>query len=398
MIRRQFPFSALLGQEAMQTALLVNAVDPAIGGVLVRGQKGTGKSTAARALADLLPQISSVEECPYHCPPDQPEAMHDGCRERHATGENLPFHLEPTPFVDLPLSASEDRLVGTLHLGKTLETGQRHFEPGLLASANRGILYVDEVNLLPDHLVDLLLDVAASGINIFEREGLRVLHPARFMLIGTMNPEEGELRPQFLDRFGLCVTVAGLADKALRRTIILRRLEFDRDPVAFCADWQPAQQVLAEQISKARQTLWQIALPDEIIEHAVTLASSAGAQGHRADLALIRTARALAALFDRTAISLNDLAEAARYVLPHRLGRETGSLTEDPGDILDRLLEQHLPFNPGSKLSPSVSEEELFYLDESIEFPGAAASGGALFAHLKKKLKIASSKPRKAST
>lgn len=398
MIRRQFPFSAMLGQEAMQTALLLNAVDPGIGGVLIRGQKGTGKSTAARALADLLPQICSVQDCPYHCPPDTPEEMHDGCRKRHAAGEALPFRLEPTPFIDLPLSAGEDRLVGTLHLGKTLETGQRHFEPGLLAAANRGILYVDEVNLLPDHLVDLLLDTAASGVNIVEREGLRVLHPARFILIGTMNPEEGELRPQFLDRFGLCVTVSGLTDMQQRREIVLRRLEFDRDPAAFCADWQAAEAKLALQVGNARQQLWQVGLADEILEHAVALAAAAGVHGHRADLALIRTARALAALFDRPSIRLDDLAEAARFVLPHRLARESGPMSIEAGEIVEKMLQEHLPFRPGQMKSPSPAAEDLVYMDESIEFPGSAAGGGALFAHLKKKLKIASSKPKRPLT
>jgi Mg-chelatase subunit ChlI len=398
MTRKQFPFSALLGQEAMQTALLVNAVDPGIGGVLVRGQKGTGKSTAARALADLLPQIRTVAGCPYHCPPDQPDEMHDDCRTRHAAGEDLLFNTEATPFIDLPLSAGEDRLVGTLHLGKTLETGQRHFEPGLLASANRGILYVDEVNLLPDHLVDLLLDVSASGTNIVEREGLRVVHPARFILIGTMNPEEGELRPQFLDRFGLCVTVSGMTDADLRRNIVLRRLAFDQDPDAFCATWQDAEQALAVQIDKARQRLWQVTIPDQVLDRAVALASAARVQGHRADLALVRTARALAALLDRTSVSLHDLAEAARYVLPHRLGRQAGAISEEGSNLIEELLAEHLPFNPKHEASAPAVEEDLFYLDDSIEFPGSAAAGGSLFAHLKKKLKIASSPPKKPST
>jgi Mg-chelatase subunit ChlI len=398
MMRQNFPFSALLGQEAMQTALLVNAVDPGIGGVLVRGQKGTGKSTAARALADLLPQISSVLDCPYHCAPDQPDAMHDGCRERHNSGEELPCHTVATPFIDLPLSAGEDRLVGTLHLGRTLETGQRHFEPGLLAAANRGILYVDEVNLLPDHLVDLLLDAAASGVNIVEREGLRIVHPSRFILIGTMNPEEGELRPQFLDRFGLCVTVAGMTDAELRRDIVQRRLEFDREPAAFCAAWQDAEQALAAQIDSARQQLWQVAIPDEVLDRAVELAAAARVQGHRADLALVRTARALAALLDQTAVKLRDLAEAARYVLPHRLGRGSGGVSEESANLVEELLQEQLPVSPQPEKSADATAEELFYLDDSIEFPGSAAAGGTLFAHLKKKLKIASSSLKKPST
>jgi Mg-chelatase subunit ChlI len=393
-----FPFTALLGQETMQTALLVNAVDPGIGGVLIRGQKGTGKSTAARALASLLPEVRAVADCPYHCAPDLPDQMHDGCRQRYATIGVLPFTTVPTPFVDLPLSAGEDRLVGTLHLGKTLETGERHFEPGLLAAANRGILYVDEVNLLPDHLVDLLLDVAASGVNIVEREGLRIMHPARFLLIGTMNPEEGELRPQFLDRFGLCVHVTGMADMQLRREIVARRLEFDRDPVGFSASWQDAERSLAAQVARARAELHQVSLPDEVLHRAVELATAAKVQGHRADLALVRTARALAALLERPAVGLGELAEAAKFALPHRLGKQASSQPETSAAVIQTLLDEHLPFTPVTRKPTAVDGEELAYLDESLEFPGAAAAGSTLFAHLKKKQQTGSSKPKKPLT
>ncbi len=190
-----YPFSAIVGQEAMKTALLLNAVDPAIGGVLIRGQKGTAKSTAVRSLAALLPHLAVVRGCPYHCDPEKPDAMCDACHRQFEQGEPLDGHFSPMPLVDLPLGATEDRVAGTIELQETLRTGQRHYQPGLLAAANRGILYVDEVNLLEDHLIDLLLDAAASGINRVEREGMRVIHPARFMLVGTMNPEEGELRP-----------------------------------------------------------------------------------------------------------------------------------------------------------------------------------------------------------
>ncbi len=220
-----YPFSAIIGQDAMKAALLLNAVDPTIGGVLIRGQKGTGKSTAARALAALLPDIEVVKDCPYHCDPADLKKMHEGCRERLEINGQLPSEFRPMPVVELPLSASEDRVVGTVQLEHALKTGQRRYEPGLLAAANRGILYVDEVNLLEDHLVDLLLDVAASGINRVEREGLCITHPSRFMLVGTMNPEEGELRPQFLDRFGLVVHVEGLSDPRLRRQLIENRLD-----------------------------------------------------------------------------------------------------------------------------------------------------------------------------
>jgi len=397
MKQQSFPFSALLGQQAMQTALLINAVDPGIGGVLIRGQKGTGKSTAARALADLLPAIRVVTNCPYHCPPDRPELMHDGCRERYAAAGVLPQATEPTPFVDLPLSAGEDRLVGTLHLGRTLETGERHFEPGLLAAANRGILYVDEVNLLPDHLVDQLLDVAASGLNIVEREGLRIVHPARFLLIGTMNPEEGDLRPQFLDRFGLCVSISGMTDLQQRREIVARRLAFDQDAAAFGKLWQDEEVRLAAHIAAARSHLYEVEIPAQILDHAVTLAAAAKVQGHRADLALIRTARALAALLEQNTVRLNDLAEAAQFTLPHRLGKSLAETPEASAKAIQTLLAENLAISRVSDKATPL-DDELLYLDDSLGFPGAAAAGSSLFAHLKKKRPSAVSKQKKPST
>lgn len=392
-----FPFTALLGQEGMQTALLVNAVDPAIGGVLVRGQKGTGKSTAARALAGLLPMLNVVTDCPCHCDPDRPDQLHFECRQRQAAGETLPRALRQTPFVDLPLSATEDRLVGTLELERTLATGRRHFQPGLLAAANRGILYVDEVNLLPDHLVDLLLDVAASGVNTVEREGLHYSHPARFLLIGTMNPEEGELRPQFLDRFGLCVTVSGLASAELRREIVLRRLAFDRDPQAVCARFQSDEAGLARQLQRARQSLDAIEIPASLIDQAVALATAAQVQGHRAELAMVRTARALAALCDRATASTAELVEAARLVLPHRLD---GGLA-NPQQTTARLAEVLAGVTDPAHLAPlpeseSIGEEPAALL-ENMDFPGAAAAGSMLFTYLKKKVLTASSPPATAS-
>ncbi|HKL27396.1 MAG TPA: ATP-binding protein [Desulfuromonadales bacterium] len=397
MKRENFPFAALLGQEAMQAALLVNAVDPTIGGVLVRGQKGTGKSTAARALAGLLPPIQTVQDCPYRCPPDQPAEMHDGCRQRRADGEDLPVATLPTPFVELPLSAGEDRLIGTLHLARTLETGERHFEPGLLAAANRGILYVDEVNLLPDHLVDMLLDAAASGVNVVEREGMRLVHPARFLLVGTMNPEEGELRPQFLDRFGLCVDVTGINEPDQRRRIVQRRLAFDQNPAAFRKSWQEQENRLAAGIATARKRLRTIAIPEELLTLAVELAVAAGVQGHRADLALIRTARALAALLDRGAIAEDDLAEAATLVLPHRLADPQAGPGPEAAAVIRNLLDEHLSAAAGSKATP-LAETGIYGLDDGLEFPGAAAAGVRLFAHLKKKPPTGPSKRRKPST
>jgi Mg-chelatase subunit ChlI len=225
-----FPFTAIVGQARMMRALILNAVDPRIGGVLIRGERGTAKSTAARALAALLPEIRVVADCRFSCDPERPETWCDECRERAALGEDLPLTTRRIRLVDLPVSATEDRVVGTLDIEKAIQRGERHFEPGVLAAANRGILYVDEVNLLDDHVVDLLLDSAAMGINVVEREGISFTHPARFMLIGTMNPEEGDLRPQLLDRFALCVDVRGLIHSAERMAVLERCIEFEEDP------------------------------------------------------------------------------------------------------------------------------------------------------------------------
>lgn len=394
-----YPFTAILGQEAMQTALLLSAVDPAIGGVLVRGQKGTAKSTAARALAAMLPPISVVSACPFHCDPDRPDELHAECRTRQAAGTPLPRNVVATPFVDLPLSTTEDRLVGTLHLERTLQSGQRQFEPGLLAAAHRGILYVDEVNLLPDHLVDLLLDTAVSGTNRVEREGLQYSHAARFILIGTMNPEEGELRPQFLDRFGLCVTISGLEDVALRREIVMRRLAYDRDPQNFCKTYHDREMALRQHLLAARTHLEEVMIPDEIVARAVDIAAAAKVQGHRAELALVRSARALAALLERDRVTRADLAEVAGFALAHRF---PGPLFLTQAEI-DRkmaalLADQAAAEGPvQEKIAVDADPEELPLMD-NMDFPGAAAAGSMLFTYLKKKLTTVSSVPTTPST
>ncbi|PLX79306.1 MAG: magnesium chelatase [Desulfuromonas sp.] len=385
MQKTNYPFSAILGQDDMKTALLLCAVDPAIGGVLIRGDKGTGKTTAVRGLTSLLPDLSVVEGCPYNCPPDQPDVMHDGCRQKFERGEELKTTRRPTPLVDLPLAASEDRVVGTLNLESALRDGERRFEPGLLATANRGILYVDEVNLLGDHLIDLLLDVAASGVNVVERESLQVRHPARFLLIGTMNPEEGELRPQFLDRFGLCVSVEGVNDLQQRSEIIRRHLSFETSPVQFGHAWAESQVMLSRQLLESTDRLPHVQVPEDILERAALISLRAKTAGHRADLTMIRAARALCALLDRPVVGSEELLEAARFVLPHRMGDATFVAPSELGPRLQELLKEQVVTSSSEKSEPGL--EDFGFLADNMQVPGATAAGGnMLFDFLKKKV------------
>src|SRR5207248_4801288 len=261
-----YPFSAIVGQEEMKLALILNAIQPAIGGVLIRGEKGTAKSTAVRALAAVLPELAVVSDCPFSCPPDQPATMCDSCRTRWQQGESLPTILRQMRVVDLPVNASEDRVVGTLDLEHALREGRRRFEPGVLAEANRGILYVDEVNLLDDYVVDVLLDAAAMGVNIVEREGVSFSHPARFMLVGTMNPEEGELRPQLTDRFGLCVDIASIHDIRQRVEIVERRERYEADPRAFLVEYDIVEQKLRTRITQAAMLERHVTVPRSVAE------------------------------------------------------------------------------------------------------------------------------------
>ncbi len=328
-----FPFSAIVGQDEMKLALLIAAVEPAIGGVLVFGDRGTGKSTAVRALAALLPQMKVVVGCPYGCDPLQPAASCEHCAgaglgRKAGTSKS---RLVPVPVVDLPLGATEDRVVGALDLERALTQGVKAFEPGLLARAHRGFLYIDEVNLLEDHLVDLLLDVAASGENVIEREGLSVRHPARFVLIGSGNPEEGELRPQLLDRFGLSVEVRTPTDLAQRVEVIRRRDTFERDPAAFVAAWHKEDGKVRRRIVAARERLAAIEVPDAVLERSTQLCLALGTDGLRGELTLMRAARALAALDAAPAVTLGHLRRVAAPALRHRLRRnvldDTGSST-----------------------------------------------------------------------
>nr|MDO8089790.1 ATP-binding protein [Candidatus Sigynarchaeota archaeon] len=310
-----------MGQENLKMALLSAAINPMVGGVLLRGERGTGKSTAARALADLLPEIEVVKGCPFNCNPRDTSEMCDECLSRYERGEELPVEKRKMRVVDLPLSATEDRVVGSLNVERALKEGLASLEPGLLAEANRGILYVDEVNLLDDHLVDILLDSAAMGVNVVEREGVSVSHPARFILIGTMNPEEGELRPQISDRFGLCVQIEALRDIEQRKEIVRRREEFERDPQAFVEKYSAPQRELRERIVKARELLNRVEISDELLDMVSRLSLELGIHTHRADIVIVATAKALAAFDGRTEVTLEDVRKAARLALPHRLRR-----------------------------------------------------------------------------
>jgi magnesium chelatase subunit I len=321
-VRIPFPFTAIVGQAEMKQALLLAAVEPRLGGVMVFGDRGTGKSTAVRALAGLLPPMKVVPGCPYNRPPGDPSP--DGRDAYEGKGE-----LAAVPFVDLPLGATEDRVVGSLDLERALATGEKRFEPGLLAKANRGFLYIDEINLLEDHLVDLLLDVAVSGTNVVEREGLSIRHPARFILVGSGNPEEGELRPQLLDRFGLSVDVRTPTDMGDRIEIVKRCDRFDRDPAAFVAAFAGSEQATLEAIAKARKLLPKVQVSDAMLLLGAQLCSAVGADGLRGELTLLRAARAQAALAGKKEVKTHHVAEVATMALRHRLRRnvldDTGS-------------------------------------------------------------------------
>ena len=315
-----FPFTAVVGQERMLRSLILNAVDPRIGGVLIRGERGTAKSTAARALAALLPPMKVVKDCRFGCDPAKPTTWCTECRERFVGGEDpLPVETKETPFINLPVSATEDRVVGTLDIERAIQKGERHFEPGVLAAANRGLLYIDEVNLLDDHVVDILLDSAAMGVNVVEREGISFSHPARFILVGTMNPEEGDLRPQLLDRFAFSVEIRGILDKAQRVEIMRRHIAFESDPEAFREVWLPKEDELSAQIEMARELVDEVRYTQRDLLIIADLTSEMEVDGHRSDLVILKAARAQAAFEGRTRITPRDIAMAAELALPHRV-------------------------------------------------------------------------------
>ena len=316
-----YPFTAIVGQGLMKLALILNAIDMRIGGVLIRGERGTGKSTAARALAALLPEIEVVADSPFNDDPRRPESWSDFARQKYADAADIPVNSRRISFVDLPVSATEDRVVGTLDIEKAIQFGERHFDTGVLANANRGILYVDEINLLDDHIVDLLLDSAAMGINIVEREGISFSHPARFILVGTMNPEEGDLRPQLLDRFALSVDITGIKNAEQRIEILERHIAYENSPLDFKAEWDPVDEQLSQRIAAARQIIDQVSHTGSDLRVIASIISDLHIDGHRADLVVLKAARAHAAYEGRTAINDRDITLAIRLTIPHRLKR-----------------------------------------------------------------------------
>ncbi len=314
-----FPFVRVVGQDKMKKALLLNIIDPGIGGVLIKGEKGTAKSTSVRSLSQILPDRPTVVGCPFHCDPRFPKRMCVQCREKIESGIKLESQMQPMSVVELPLSATEDRVSGTLDLEHVLKTGEKKFEPGVLAQANGNVLYVDEVNLLDDHIIDLLLDSAAMGVNYIEREGVSFSHPAKFILVGSMNPEEGSLRPQLLDRFGLSVDIEGEKDVDVRMEVIERRMQFDRDPEGYIDSCKEDIESMREKIIKARELLPNVTLSKNIIHDIVITSIHFNMEGHRADITMMKAAKANAALEGRTEVTREDLRTIAPLVLSHRL-------------------------------------------------------------------------------
>ncbi|MGQ4808556.1 hypothetical protein NKDENANG_01939 [Candidatus Entotheonellaceae bacterium PAL068K] len=348
-----FPFTAVVGQESVKLALLLNAISPAIGGVLIRGHKGTAKSTAVRALARLLPDIEVVAGCPFACAPQAAPNVCPHCAAH--TAEQRTF-TRPASLVELPLGVTEDRVAGTLDIERALKTGAKHFEPGLLAAAHRGMLYIDEVNLLSDHIVDVLLDAAAMGVNHVEREGVSVSHAASFILVGTMNPEEGELRPQLLDRFGLAVGVE--ADRAVdtRAEIVRRRIAFDREPEDFRAQWAEVEQTEQQRLMAARQLVPEVHLADAWLTLIAGICTDFGVDGMRADIVMYRAAVALAAYEGRTQVIEDDIRRVAPLVLPHRRRRQPFDQPTVDEQELQESLERHRPPRGGEPPSSPPSD------------------------------------------
>jgi magnesium chelatase subunit I len=334
-----YPFTAIVGQEEMKLSLILNLIENHIGGVLIMGHRGTGKSTVVRALADLLPPVMRVTGCTYGCDPANPPEFCADCLARRNGRLRLPCESGPVPVVELPLGATEDRICGTLDIERALAAGVKVFEPGLLARANRGFLYIDEVNLLEDHLVDLLLDVAASGRNVVEREGIGISHPARFVLVGSGNPEEGDLRPQLLDRFGLYARIVTITDVDARVEIVRRRERFERDPMAFRAEMEPEQARLRRRIARARRLIPRTTIEHALLRQIAELCLRLNVDGHRGELTIMRAARALAAFEGRLEVTVEDIRRVAALSLRHRMRKE--ALGEvDSGARIQRALDK----------------------------------------------------------
>ncbi len=362
-MRPVYPFTAIVGQNRMKRALIMNAIDQRIGGVLIRGERGTAKSTAARAMAALLPDIEVFADSPFNDDPHAPSTWSDWAKEHVAAGGNNNIVKRRVPFIDLPVSATEDRVVGTLDIEKAIQKGERHFEPGVLAAAHRGLLYIDEVNLLDDHVVDILLDSAAMGVNVVEREGISFVHPARFILVGTMNPEEGDLRPQLLDRFGLSVELVGIRDARDRVLIMERNLAFEADPEEFGRQWQSKERELSSQIARARKLVDRVTYTKRDLLSIAALSTDLNVDGHRADLVLLKTARANAAFEGRLAINSRDIALAAELAYPHRIKRGPFHQSEITSEQLQERIDQLY----GQSSSPEMNEEPVPVDDEVIE-------------------------------
>lgn len=344
-----FPFTAIVGQEEMKLALLLNVIDPKVGGVMIMGDRGTGKSTTIRALADLLPEIEVVADDPFNSDPRDPELMSDAVRQRLQEQAEIPVAKKKVSMVDLPLGATEDRVCGTIDIEKALSEGVKAFEPGLLAKANRGILYVDEVNLLDDHLVDVLLDSAASGWNTVEREGISIRHPAKFVLVGSGNPEEGELRPQLLDRFGMHAEIRTVKEPTLRVQIVEQRAEFDSHPQQFLATYQPQQEALQQNLVQAQELLPSVQIDYDLRVKISEVCSELDVDGLRGDIVTNRAAKALTAFEGRTEVTVDDIRRVMTLCLRHRLRK-------DPLESIDSGYKVEKAFNRVFGIEPHSDE------------------------------------------
>jgi Mg-chelatase subunit ChlI len=333
--RPVYPFAAIVGQNELKLALLLNAVNPHIGGLLIRGPKGTGKSTSVRSLADILPEVTVVDGCRFNCSPNDPTNMCSDCLTKYRKDGSLQETRRPMRIVTLPIGATEDRVVGSLDIEQAIKLGVRALEPGILAEANQNVLYIDEVNLLPDHITDDILDSAASGWNIVEREAISIGHPARFVLVGTMNPEEGELRPQLMDRFALHVTVAEVLDERARVQIITNNLAFGEDPVGFTKSCENEQEGLKRKVIDARKLLKEVVVPEALLEVVARACIRLKIDGHRPDIVIVNSAKTLAALEGRKEVSVSDILGVAKMAIGFRTRREGFEEPATADEIMD---------------------------------------------------------------